>query len=728
MLFNMFALSSLLVAITSGFLTVLVWLKKGCRGITGIWILFCVVVTLWGIAGYNVAITASRNSAYFWWQVGHINIIFCPVLFFHFISHLTNSYKKKFILFLYLLGFLFLYFNFFKKGLFLGELKFIFGQFYWVIWKRFNYLHLIFYIIFYWIILSYSFILLVLKYIHSSGIQKNQIKYFILGSIIGWIGAEGNFLPNAGLNIYPLSNFFIILYPIVWTYAIIKYRLMDIRVAITRTGIFVLVYTLILGLPFALAFQWKSWLIETFGPNWWISPLILMALLATVGPFIYIYIQRKAEDRLLRDQRRYQNTLKQASMGMTRIRNLRKLLDLIAHIVTKTVKISYAAVYLYNEQTNEYVLQVSRDKGRVPIPKLTSDNPLIAWIMVKREPLIYEEIKRKMEDSQDATYKLLEENMRLLTASVVIPSFLEDRFMGFFVLGDKNSGQIYTVDDLNVFQVLASQAALAIENAQFYEEAKEMQEQIAQAEKMATIGTMADGLSHQINNRLNALSLIAGDTIDTIKFTDTTKCTPEIKSMIENINRALERIQVNVIQGGEVVKGILKYSRKGDAGFEPLDLNTIIDSTLEMVQFKVKLSEIDIIRDFSKDTPKIEGNLVQLQEAFFNFIDNAYDATVERRSLLKEEGYRGRITFSAQPKENNFLEIIIEDNGLGVKEENKEKIFTPFFTTKTSSHKGTGLGLYVVKRIISDTHRGKIDFESGYKIGTRFILELPIAE
>jgi len=111
------------------------------------------------------------------------------------------------------------------------------------------------------------------------------------------------------------------------------------------------------------------------------------------------------------------------------------------------------------------------------------------------------------------------------------------------VLGDKVSGQIYTPEDLNVFQVLASQAALAIENAQFYEDAKEMQEQIAQAEKMATIGTMADGLSHQINNRFYALSLIAGDSIDTIKLTDTSKCTPEVREMIESINHALERIQ-----------------------------------------------------------------------------------------------------------------------------------------------------------------------------------------
>jgi len=451
-----------------------------------------------------------------------------------------------------------------------------------------------------------------------------------------------------------------------------------------------------------------------------------MAALATVGPFIYIYIDRKAENKLLSEQRRYQDTLKQASVGMTRIRNLRKLLDLITHIVTKTVRISYAAIYLYNRETEEFVLQVSRDKGRIPVATLKADTPLIKWLINNRDPLVYEEVRRKMEDSTDPVYKLVEDNMRLLTATVVIPSFLEDKFMGFIVLGDKVSGQIYTPEDLNVFQVLASQAALAIETAQFYEETKEMQDQISQAEKMATIGTMADGLSHQINNRFYALSLIAGDTIDTIKMTDTSRCTPEIQQIIKDINRALERIQSNVVQGGEVVRGMLKYSRRGDEGFEPLELNKNIDNTLEMVQFKVKLSELDIVRDFNT-IPKIKGNMTQLEEVFFNLIDNAYDAMVERRTLLKEEGYRGKITVSAIPRNGN-LEITVQDNGLGVKEEDIKKVFTPFFTTKTSSRKGTGLGLYVIRKIITDSHKGKIAFESAYKVGTRFIIELPLAD
>jgi signal transduction histidine kinase len=584
----------------------------------------------------------------------------------------------------------------------------------------------ILHIIFYFALTSYAAFLMYRASKISSGQRKNQINYVFVASVVGFLGGSTTFPLWYRIQIPPLGSNFVWLYAIVITSAIIRYRLMDITVALTRTTIFIAVYTLVLGLPFAIAGWFRGWLIETLGMHWWIAPLGLMAALATVGPFIYIYVDRKAEERLLKEQRRYQETLKQASVGMTRIRNLRKLLDLITHIVTKTVKISYAAIYLYNKHTDEYVLQVMRDKGRVPIPKIQADNPLVSWILVKREPLVYEEVKRQMEDTNNMTYKLLEENMRLLTATVIIPSFLEDRFMGFIVLGDKMSGQIYTPEDLNVFQVLASQAALAIENAQFYEEAKEMQEQISQAEKMATVGTMADGLSHQINNRFYALSLIAGDTIDTIKMTDTSKCTPEVKEMIDQINHALERIQTNVVQGGEVVKGILKYTRKGDEGFDALELNQIIDNTLEMVQFKVKLSELDIIRDFNS-IPKIKGNMVQLEEVFFNFIDNAYDAIVERRTMLKEPGYRGKITISAHSKDDS-LEIIIEDNGMGIQDESNEKIFTPFFTTKTSARKGTGLGLYVIRRIITDTHKGKISFESAYKVGTRFIVELPIAK
>lgn len=725
-----FQITSILISATNFLLAIFIIVKATKRPFSLACAIMAFAVSIWGLGGSVIAILpeSNYNLAIFWWQVAYTGVISIPVLYTHLIFSFLNLNKRRLFIFIDVLACLFLFLNWYDNSrLFLGNLRFVFNQFYWHDWIRSrSIIYLVFYISFYWLLVGYSTFQIFLHFNKEKGLRHSQLKYLIMFALIGWLGGEFNFLPDFHIDLYPYLNVLLVIYIPVFIYATFRYKIIDVKIALTRAGIFVVVYTIVLGIPFVTAPILKDYFIDFLGSQWWMMPLILMALLATIGPFLYIYLQRKAEDQLLKEQRRYQNTLKQASVGMTRIRELRKLLDLIAHIVTKTVRISYAAIYLLNEDTNEYVVQVSRDKGRIPLSKISSNNPLIQWIMLRHDPLIYEEIKRMTEDTNNSVYKYAEENMRMLTASVIIPCFLENKLIGFFVLGDKISGEIYTAEDLSVFQVLASQAALAIENAEFYEEAKEMQVQIAQAEKMATVGTMADGLSHQINNRFHALSLIAGDTIDTIKMTDTANCTPEVRDMIKQISYALDRIQSNVMQGGEVVKGILKYTRKGEEAFEVISLDQILDGTLDMVQYKVKLSEIDIIRNYSKETPKIKGNLVQLQEAFFNFIDNGYDAIVERRDTLKEQGYRGRIGIFAEPKDK-YLEVIVEDNGMGVKEDNIKKVFTPFFTTKISARKGTGLGLYVIKRIITDTHKGKINFESDYKVGTRFILELPMA-
>jgi len=727
---NYYGISNLLAGITSLTMALFVLAKGHRHRLTKIWSFFSFSVAIYGFGAYMATLAKSASEGFFWWQISYVGVILIPLLFVIFIYEFLGIQDKKFIYFIGCCTLVFLISDVFLGKLFIGNSTLLFKNISWAKPAYWVYppgpLHIFFTIFAYFGWVIYAHIQLIKSYKNTTGIKRSQIKYFFLATALGFAGGGTSFLPCFGIHIYPIFNFTVFLYPIIMTYAIFRYRLMDITIALTRTSIFVATYTIILGLPFGVAVWLKTWLVETFSSQWWIMPLGLMAALATVGPFIYIYIDRKAEAALLKEQRRYQDTLKQASIGMTRIRDLKKLLTLITHIVTKTVRIVYAAVYLYDKNSNEYTLQIRRDKDTYSIPRVSANLPLLEWIREEREPLIYEEVKRKAEEG-NLTYIQLEENMRLLSATVIIPSFLETRLMGFFVLGDKITGEVYTPDDLNVFHVLATQAALAIENAQFYEEAQEMHEQIAQAEKMATIGTMADGLSHQINNRFYALSLIAGDSIDNLKTTDTSKCSREVKEMLNEVNHALERIQANVNQGGEVVRGLLKYSRKGDEGFEAIDLNEVIDNTLEMVQYKVRLSEIDIVRDFPDPALKIKGNMTQLEEVFFNFIDNANDAIHERKDMLKEPEYRGRISISARPSGDHSVEIVFEDNGMGVKDGDGNKMFTPFFTTKTSARKGTGLGLYVIKRIITDMHKGSIDFQSEHKKGTRFVLSLPLA-
>jgi signal transduction histidine kinase len=419
-------------------------------------------------------------------------------------------------------------------------------------------------------------------------------------------------------------------------------------------------------------------------------------------------------------------------VGMTRIREFGHLLNIIVHIVTKTVRISHAAVYLYDEKSEQFLMEAGRNIPRGQTTALSDGLGLMIWLREHRQPLVYEEIQRRAQEENSSLYKEMADQMRQVNAAVVVPSVLEDKVLGFLVLGEKRSKHLYTESDLEVFTVLASQAALAIENARFILEAKFIQEQIAHTEKMATIGTMADGLSHQLNNRFHALSLITEDTIDTLKNTDISGCAVDIQDVFNQMGYALSRIRNNVTQGSEIVEGILKYTRKGGQAKEALSLERIINGTLDMLRYKVKLPEIDIILEIPHDLPHIMGNLVQLQEVFFNLMDNAYDSMMERKAALQEPGYRGRITLTTEVLKNGRLRIVIGDNGMGVKKEDYKKIFTPFFTTKVSSkvnlQKGTGLGLYVIRRIIVDMQEGDVNFESEYRRGTRFIIDLQVAK
>jgi signal transduction histidine kinase len=352
-------------------------------------------------------------------------------------------------------------------------------------------------------------------------------------------------------------------------------------------------------------------------------------------------------------------------------------------------------------------------------------SPLIWQLNKDKEPLVTEEfIIRLKEGSQNTILLSLVEQLTQLNAALIVPSFVEDRLIGILVLGEKRSGKMYSQDDLAVFSVLANQAALAIENAQFYEEIRKTQESLFQAEKMATIGTMADGLSHQINNRFHALSLIAGDSLDVIKTYDFSQCGEETKQIFNDLKNSLERIQANVLQGGEVVKGLLKYSRPGQGGFERVSFKDVLEGAVEMVSYKIKLREIDLVRDIPSNLPCLNANIVQLQEVFFNLIDNAYDAIKERQIYLNEEGYRGRIEISAM-SDQTCIHVNVQDNGIGIKTEDVKKLYTPFFTTKATSRKGTGLGLYVIEKIIA-SHSGQLKIDSVYRSGTCFTVSLPI--
>lgn len=679
---------------------------------------------------YSLAFNSKEvDSAIQFFKLGYIGVSFIPTTWFHFtlvFLYFDFKYRKLSVICCYLLSTFFLILSLFSQSFITSVHEYGWGRY-----PKVNpFVHIPF-LIFFVSLFSITITLLLLKLLNSSkkidSVQLVRVRYVFFATIIGTF-AGIDFLANYGLNVYPIGSIFMLAFILITTFSIIKYRLLDVKIIFTRTGIFVAVYSFVLGLPFAIAFGLQDFLKSVFQEEWWIFPLVVSTVLATIGPYIYIYIQKKAEDRLLQEQRQYQATLRQASLGMGQIKDLKRLLNLIVHVVTRAVKIENCKIFLRHEDSKRFVLKaVKGEKNNMDENNhLGFDSLLVKYFTQVKEPVVYEEVKQRRTDIGGEGLEEIETILESIDAALVVPSFIEQKLIAIISLGKKRSGKLYTHDDLAVFAILANQSALAIENAQFYEDMKRTHVQLLKAEKMATVGTMADGLSHQINNRLHAMGFIAGDLIDTIRHGKQNGHPPKTKELLDEIESGLERIQQNVKHGGEIVGGLLRYTRKGEKGFSAVELSQLLKSALEMAQFKIKVNMLDIEKHFDDSIPKIKGNFTQLQEVFFNLIDNAYDAMMQRKEELQEPGYKPHLDIYAR-EVNSKIEILIQDNGMGVKDSDLHKLFTPFFTTKATSKKGTGLGLYVIRQIIEDNHGGKVNFSSKYKIGSETQIILPIA-
>ncbi len=728
---NFFSISSVLVTIVSILMGVFV-IVKGKKTASYIWAIFCFTVSIWGIAGYNFSVTTFKDTAFFWWQIAYVSVILTPVFYYHFVLSFIEK-KEKYhnisLFVVYLLGGIFIVFNLFFRNLFLGDLRFVFNQFYWMHPTIHTLAFWVFYICFYWILLGYAFLLLIRDYFRSKGLRRSQLKYLILGSLIAWLGPEGDYLVAFGFDIYPYSNFLIIVYPIIIGYAIIKYHLLDIRVAITRTGIFVFLYAIVLGIPFYTGHALSGGFHRE-----WVVPTTLAVFFATCGYFLYRILQKKAEDIILAKQRHYQRLLMQAARGMVREHNLERLVKLIAYIVKKTVGVRFAAVFLYNKDRKLYELKAYRSyKLQMGYITFEEDSDAVNYIKEHRMPFIYEEMP---EEVRAAVEKNLGTNFAL-----VVPAERDGNLLGFLILGDKLDKSAYSEDDINVFKILSNQASLAIENCLFFEEFRKAQNRIFEAEKLASIGGMAEGVAHQIKNRLNHFSVISGEL--KLELTEFVERYPELanderlKEVCSYVFTLADSLLENVKRTNDVVQGILNYARTSakETYFSYFSLREVIQLSLDLLKVKHRISVFPLEQRI-EDGDMIYGIKAQVMESIYNILDNAYEATQEKREILASEhqSYTPQIVITS--RENSLWYIIeISDNGIGIKDEDKPKIFAPFFTTKSSyrpvstdtgaGKSGTGIGMYVVRRMIEENHKGKIWFESEYMKGTTFYIKLP---
>ncbi len=234
-------------------------------------------------------------------------------------------------------------------------------------------------------------------------------------------------------------------------------------------------------------------------------------------------------------------------------------------------------------------------------------------------------------------------------------------------------------------------------------EQRAIEAQLIQSDKLAALGEMIAGVAHEINN---PLTTVMGQAELLGLSKDLTKAQKSSKLILHEAHRA-----------ARIVKNLLIFSRAHQPEKVPVLINELIDQTLELWNYQIKVNNIVIEKHYSTDTPSILVDYYQIQQVIFNLIQNSQQA-------IATEKKQGVIRIETEVLNDRFVRIIFEDNGPGIEAENLKKIFNPFFTTK-SVGKGTGLGLSITYGIIT-AHGGNISCQSEPGKGTSFIVDLPI--
>ncbi len=237
----------------------------------------------------------------------------------------------------------------------------------------------------------------------------------------------------------------------------------------------------------------------------------------------------------------------------------------------------------------------------------------------------------------------------------------------------------------------------------------ELGHQMVQMEKMATVGRLAAGIAHEINNPLQMITSQAGWIGELLPEEE-----PDKVKNLDEYQKAIEQIKHHVRRAGTITHRLLGFSRKISAEKQNVQLNELIEETISFVEKEAEYNHISIIRNYSENLPGTMTDGPQLQQVFLNLINNAID----------EIGQGGIIEIRTAVENNTRLVVEFADNGHGIKPENLKKIFDPFFTTKDPG-KGTGLGLYISYDIIKKIG-GTISVANRNSGGAVFTIVLPI--
>ena len=579
--------------------------------------------------------------------------------------------------------------------------------------------------------ICYSLMLLygAIRHAHNN-VEKNRLKYILTGFSLMGILTGLNSLTLLGYSIYPPGNFsFIPL--LVFAFGLFKHDLLDMGLLLKNSLLYSVLTAFLTGL-YALLLTVVNALFKNyaFADSLWFLVLLFMSISFIIGP-LKTKLQHILDRLFAKDKYAYQQTIKAVSQTIATERNVNQIAGIIMDTIVNAMHVKHGALFLQTNRT--YTAKETRGyraDDTIASYKGPSDQ-FVAYLINHPRPILKNELLTgRLRPGAEGVLA----EMETLRAEMMLPFISKGNLNGFAILGEKKSGDLFSKEDLDLLETMANQSATAVENAQAYEtiqhlnqnleeivaqrtaeletalqEKDKTQAQLIRSESLAALGQLVAGVAHELNNPLASVTSLIQTAIEDL--TDLQHKYPIDNDLIDDLqfsDKELKRARI-------IVKSLLDLSRQTQTYSEQVDLNTVIQDALRVLNNQYKHQQLNIIENYDAQLPRIRGNFANLGQVAINIIKNAIQAV---------DGQNGRIYLTTRFNQTlDQVEFECRDTGPGIPADVRNDIFKPFFTTKTVGQ-GTGLGLYISHEII-ERHNGRLSLTDDTK-GACFVIHLPV--
>lgn len=722
-----YAVAALINMITSFTLGSLIFFKNRKNTTSYTFVLLSFAVFFWSLFYFLWQISTDHSSALFYTRMLSIGSAFIPVFYLHWVlSFLEDkSLKSKIILYFgYIITFVFLAFSF--SPIFIRDVEpiLVFN-----FWPKAGWLYTVYLAVSYLGLVGYGLIRLIRDYSHSNSLKQYQIKYIIFGTIIGFLGGATNFFLWYDIKILPVGNVVTSLYVFILFYAMVRYRLMDIRIIIQK----IFIYFTVATFTYIFFYLLIGFYNRTFGGVFTGASYAFGIIVAPLFVWFFYGIDRGvrvfASKYLFVSLYNYRETINKLTNKLNTYIDLDKIINLIVDTIKDTMQLDRAGVLLVNMEVNPIKYEIAKvigfnEKNGI---SLVEDNFLTKYLSKTQKPLDKDELiilSNDVDQKQKKNFVKLLEHMEKIEAALCLPLMANTKLIGIIVLGSKISGDAYTNEDLELLDTLSKQAGIAIENARQYKQIQEfgetlktkVDEQTKDIEKknayLQELLNMKSDFLRVVNHQLNTPLSIMRGYFSMMKDGDypPEKALPVIEVGLDRIINTVASFWDAYKLEGEKMK------------MEPqkVDITALVDKMIkekkELQVVKDRKLKLEVKKaDF--EVPNVWCDLQKINHVISNLLDNAANYTS-----------KGKITVYYE-LEGDLLKVNVKDTGAGISKEYSEKIFQKFSrgnSTIGMNPNGSGLGLYIAKKVVEGNGGEMSFFSEGEGKGTTFSFTVPV--